>query len=229
MAAAATSSSSICTNLLLNKTTNSRTTHLKYSATSTLHSEGRCSFLRRSNYLQRSAALRRSVNNPSSHKYLIVRNATPESAGELLSSLSSLAGIPDISLLGDNPWYLVVRNATPEAAGDLLSSFFSLPGIPGLPHLGDNPWLAGAVGLFVAVPLMLQRLLTLTKEVDMAAQTVEKIADVVGKVADEVDKAAEEIAEALPEGGLKQVVHFVEDLAEETAKDAQKVEDLMDK
>ncbi|KAL0331372.1 UNVERIFIED_CONTAM: hypothetical protein Sangu_1682700 [Sesamum angustifolium] len=192
-AAAATSSSCICNSILLNSTTNSRTTDLKYSATSTLQREGHCSFLRRSNYLQRSAALRRSVNSPSSHKYL------------------------------------VVRNATPEAAGDLLSLFSSLPGIPGLPHLGDNPWLAGAVGLFVAVPLMVQRLLTLTKEVDMAAQTVEKIADVVGKVADEVDKAAEEIAEALPEGGLKQVVHFVEDLAEETAKDAQKVEDLMDK
>ncbi|KAK4435164.1 hypothetical protein Salat_0679700 [Sesamum alatum] len=180
---AAATSSSTCYNLLLHNT--------KYSATSTLQNDGHCSFLRRS-YLQRSAALRRSVDNPSSHKYLVVRNAMPEAAGDLLSSLS-LPGIPDLSLLE------------------------------------DNPWLTGAVGLFVAVPLMVQRLLTLTKEVDMAAQTVEKIADTVGKVADEVDKAAEEIAAALPEGGLKQVVHFVEDLAEETAKDAQKVEDLMDK
>lgn len=63
----------------------------------------------------------------------------------------------------------------------------------------------------------------------MAAETVEKIADTVGKVAKEVDKATEDLAEALPEGGLKQVVSFVEDLAEEAAKDAQKVEDLMDK
>lgn len=59
----------------------------------------------------------------------------------------------------------------------------------------------------------------------MAAQTVEKIADAVEKVAEEVDKAAEDIADALPEGGLKSVVRFVEGLA----KDAQKVEDLMDK
>ncbi|EYU29017.1 hypothetical protein MIMGU_mgv1a017274mg [Erythranthe guttata] len=63
----------------------------------------------------------------------------------------------------------------------------------------------------------------------MAAQTVEKIADAVEKVAEEVDKAAEGIAAGLPEGGLKKVVKFVEVLAEETAKDAQKVEDLMDK
>lgn len=63
----------------------------------------------------------------------------------------------------------------------------------------------------------------------MAAETVEKIADTVGKVAAEVDKAAEEMAEALPEGGLKKMVSFVEDLAEETTKDAQMVEDLMDK
>ncbi|KAI3468854.1 hypothetical protein Pfo_025517 [Paulownia fortunei] len=124
---------------------------------------------------------------------------------------------------------LVVRKATPEAAGDLLSSF-SLPGgIPGFSLPGDNPWFAGVAALLVGVPLMVQRLLTLTKEVDMAAQTVERIADAVEKVAEEVDKAAEDIAEALPEGGLKKVVRFVEDLAEETAKDAQKVEDLMDK
>ncbi|KAK6130145.1 hypothetical protein DH2020_036124 [Rehmannia glutinosa] len=67
------------------------------------------------------------------------------------------------------------------------------------------------------------------EEIDTAAQTVEKIADTVGKVAEEVDKAAEDIAEALPEGGLKKVVSFVEDLAEETTKEAQRVEDLMDK
>ena len=63
----------------------------------------------------------------------------------------------------------------------------------------------------------------------MVAETVEEIADAVGKVAEEVDRAAEDLAESLPEGGLKQVVSFVEDLAEETAKDAQMVEELMDK
>lgn len=121
--------------------------------------------------------------------------------------------------------FVIVRNATPEAAGDLFSSF----PIPGFSLPGDNPWIAGIAGLLVTVPFLVQRLLTLTKEVDMAAETVEKIADTVGKVAAEVDKAAEEMAEALPEGGLKKMVSFVEDLAEETTKDAQMVEDLMDK
>ncbi|KAL8064387.1 hypothetical protein ABFX02_01G086400 [Erythranthe guttata] len=127
---------------------------------------------------------------------------------------------------------LVVRNATPEAATaavDVLSSFSLTGGIPGISLAGDNPLLAGAAGLFVVLPMVVQRLLTLTKEVDMAAQAVEKIADAVEKVAEEVDKAAEGIAAGLPEGGLKKVVRFVEVLAEETAKDAQKVEDLMDK
>ncbi|XP_011081095.1 uncharacterized protein LOC105164188 [Sesamum indicum] len=99
--AAAAPSSCIGTTLLLNTTTNSRSTDLKYSPPLTLHSEGHCSVLRRSSYLQRSSALRRSVNSPSSYKCSVVRNATPEAAGDLLSSL---AGIPDISLLGDNPW-----------------------------------------------------------------------------------------------------------------------------
>ncbi|KAL8053680.1 hypothetical protein ABFX02_05G088600 [Erythranthe guttata] len=122
---------------------------------------------------------------------------------------------------------LIVRNAAPEAAAtvDLLSSF-SLPTIPGI---SDSPLIALIAGLTVGLPFVIQRLLTLTKEIDMAAETVEKIADAVGKVADEVDKAAEGIAESLPEGGLKKMVHVIEDLAEETAKDAQKVEDLMDK
>ncbi|KAL6556850.1 hypothetical protein OROHE_006726 [Orobanche hederae] len=63
----------------------------------------------------------------------------------------------------------------------------------------------------------------------MAAQIVEKIADAVGKVAEEVDKAAEGIAAALPDGGLKKVDSIVEGLTDETVKDAQKVDDLMDK
>ncbi|GER44185.1 plastid-targeted protein 2 [Striga asiatica] len=125
---------------------------------------------------------------------------------------------------------LIVRKASPEVIGDAVASFPIPGGIPGLSlPVGDNPWLAGVAGLLVVVPLMVQRLLTLTKQVDMAAQTVEKIADTVGKVAEEVDKAAENLAESLPEGSLKKVVGIVEDLAEETVKDAQKVEDLMDK
>lgn len=59
----------------------------------------------------------------------------------------------------------------------------------------------------------------------MVSEAVEKIADTVGKVGDEADQ----VAEAVPEGGLNQIANFVEDLAEETTKDVQKVEDLMNK
>ncbi|KAH6805539.1 hypothetical protein C2S51_030370 [Perilla frutescens var. frutescens] len=130
---------------------------------------------------------------------------------------------------------LIVRGiASPEAAADLVSSSaggdllssFSLPTVPGL---SNSPWVAGIVGLAVGVPFLIQWLLRLTKEVDLAAEMAEKIADSVGKVAEEVDKAADDLVEALPEGGLKQVVNYVEDLAEETTKEAQKVEDLMNK
>ncbi|XP_057773544.1 uncharacterized protein LOC130992811 isoform X2 [Salvia miltiorrhiza] len=139
-------------------------------------------------------------NIRSSKKDLIVRNVTsPEAAADLVSSSA--------------------------AGGDLLSSF-SLPTVEGI---SDNPWLAGIAGLAVGVPFLIQWLVTVSKEVEVVAETVEKIADAVGNAAEEVDKVAEDLAEALPEGGLKQVVSFVEDLAEETAKETQMVEDLMDK
>lgn len=63
----------------------------------------------------------------------------------------------------------------------------------------------------------------------MAAQTVENIADAVEKVAEKVEHAAEELEESLPEGRFKEVVHFVEHFAEETADEAEKIGDLMDK
>ncbi|XP_051137780.1 uncharacterized protein LOC127255996 isoform X1 [Andrographis paniculata] len=164
---------------------------------------------------------------------LVNQNSTPEVAEDLVSSVTSLLpGIPGFHLPGaDSSGELVNQNPTPEIAGDLLSSLTShLPGIPGF-HLpgGEGSWLAGIVGLCVTVPLLIQRVLSFTKEVDLAAQTVEKIADAVEHVAEEVDKVAEGIGAALPDGGLKSMVHFVEVLAEETAKDAQNVEDLMDK
>ncbi|XP_019174136.1 PREDICTED: uncharacterized protein LOC109169710 isoform X2 [Ipomoea nil] len=118
----------------------------------------------------------------------------------------------------------LVVHATPEVAGDFLSGF-----LPFLPSSEDNSWLAWATGLCVAIPLITARLLTLSKQVEAAAETVEKVADVVGNVAHEVDKAAEGFKENLPAGKLKDIVEAIEHVAEETAKDAQIVEDLMDK
>lgn len=117
----------------------------------------------------------------------------------------------------------LVVHATAET-GDLLSGV-----IPFLPT-GENSWISWAVGLGVTVPFLTARLLTVTKQVSLAAETVEKVAEAVEKVADDVDKAAEEFAAKLPEGGkLRGIVESIEHLAEETEKDAQLVQDLMDK
>lgn len=68
------------------------------------------------------------------------------------------------------------------------------------------------------------------EQVSLAAETVEKVAEAVEKVADDVDRAAEEFASKLPEGGkLRGIVESIEHIAEETEKDAQLVQDLMDK
>jgi hypothetical protein len=49
-------------------------------------------------------------------------------------------------------------------------------------------------------------------------------------VAEQVDKVAEDIADDLPAGGkLKEAVTFIENLAERTAKDAQLVDDTIEK
>ncbi|XP_057811761.1 uncharacterized protein LOC131025995 isoform X2 [Salvia miltiorrhiza] len=122
---------------------------------------------------------------------------------------------------------LVTRRATPEVAGDLLSQFH-IPGIPSW-FPTDNPWFVGASGLLVGGPFLIQRLIAFTKQLDMAAQAVENIADVVENVAKKVEDAAEEFEASLPESRLKEVVHFVEHLAEETAEEADKIGDLMDK
>jgi hypothetical protein len=49
-------------------------------------------------------------------------------------------------------------------------------------------------------------------------------------VAEQVDKVAEDIADDLPAGGkLKEAVTFIENLAERAAKDAQLVDDTIEK
>ncbi|CAI9116228.1 OLC1v1017324C2 [Oldenlandia corymbosa var. corymbosa] len=108
---------------------------------------------------------------------------------------------------------------TPESS-DHLQSFLA----------ADKAWVNWIWGLVALVPLVIQRLLTLTKETEAAAETVEKVADTVEKVAEDVEKLAEDVSEKLPQGGkLKQVVDFVENVAKETAKDARSTEDLMNK
>nr|GLL39707.1 uncharacterized protein LOC109184813 [Ipomoea trifida] len=128
-----------------------------------------------------------------------------------------------ISQRSTNKRALVIQ-ATPEAAaGDFLSGV-----LPFWPP-SDNSWLGWAVGLGVSLPLVTAQLIALSKQVEAAAEAVEKVAEVVEHVAHDVDKAAEDFKEKLPEGSLKNIVESIEHLAEETAKDAHIVEDLMDK
>ncbi|KAG9132740.1 hypothetical protein Leryth_014027 [Lithospermum erythrorhizon] len=93
----------------------------------------------------------------------------------------------------------------------------------------DTPWYAWAGAAMVAIPLAIQRIVKLTNDVEAVADTIEGIADTVGKVAEQVDKAADDIVEKLPEGKLKEMISKVDDIAEATIRESQKVEDLMDK
>ena len=61
-------------------------------------------------------------------------------------------------------------------------------------------------------------------------ELADQVADIVEEVAEGVEKVADEVADHLPEGGkLKQVATFVENVARETAKDADIVDDVIEK
>ncbi|KAL3514224.1 hypothetical protein ACH5RR_026941 [Cinchona calisaya] len=113
-----------------------------------------------------------------------------------------------------------IRSSSPLEAGGLF---------PFWPPT-DSSWTTWLVGLVATIPIIVQRLLTLTKEVETVAETAEKVADSVENVAEDVEKLAEDVAEKLPEGSqLKNFVVFVENAAKETAKDAQLAQDFLDK
>lgn len=60
-------------------------------------------------------------------------------------------------------------------------------------------------------------------------QTAENITEAVEDMAGKVDKMVEEIEANLPEGKLKNALHNVELAAEEIAKDADRLDQLIDK
>ncbi|XP_051124329.1 uncharacterized protein LOC127246799 isoform X2 [Andrographis paniculata] len=65
--------------------------------------------------------------------------------------------------------------------------------------------------------------------IESAVQTVENIVEAVEEVAGKVDKIAEEIIDDLPQGKIRDLVEFVEDAAEATAKTADSLDDVIDK
>ncbi|XP_007018690.2 PREDICTED: uncharacterized protein LOC18592098 [Theobroma cacao] len=73
-------------------------------------------------------------------------------------------------------------------------------------------------------------LLKLKNEADNMMEAAEHITDVVEEVAEKVEKIADEVGDQLPDGGkLQATLQLVEDLAEETAKNARRAGDLIDK
>ncbi|XP_059454824.1 uncharacterized protein LOC132185025 [Corylus avellana] len=110
-----------------------------------------------------------------------------------------------------------------------------LPGapLPSDPSPGSwKVWIFGMIAT-VIIPFLGNKwgpLLKLKREVDAAADRVEAVAEAIEKVAEQVDKVAEDIGDDLPAGGkLKEAVTVIEHLAEKAAKDAQLVDDTIEK
>ncbi|OMO73043.1 hypothetical protein COLO4_27301 [Corchorus olitorius] len=73
-------------------------------------------------------------------------------------------------------------------------------------------------------------LLAIKNKVDTVVETVECVAEVVELVAEEVEMVADEVVDSLPEGTmLKETVCSIEAIAKETAEDARKVEEFIQK
>ncbi|XP_011097836.1 uncharacterized protein LOC105176659 [Sesamum indicum] len=110
----------------------------------------------------------------------------------------------------------------------------SVPGAPlpsGPPPSKSMSWILGFVVSFI-LPFFTNKwgpLWVIKNRIDTAVQTVENMVEAVEKVAGEVDKIAEDIADDLPQGKLKDLVDFVEDMAEKTAKTADSLDNIIDK
>ncbi|KAL0326224.1 UNVERIFIED_CONTAM: hypothetical protein Sradi_5191700 [Sesamum radiatum] len=110
----------------------------------------------------------------------------------------------------------------------------SVPGAPlpsGPPPSKSMSWILGLVVSFI-LPFFTNKwgpLWVIKNRIDTAVQTVENIVEAVEKVAGEVDKIAEDISDDLPQGKLKDLVDFVENVAEKTAKTADSLDNIIDK
>ncbi|XVF64838.1 hypothetical protein PTKIN_Ptkin09bG0198600 [Pterospermum kingtungense] len=103
------------------------------------------------------------------------------------------------------------------------------------PGANSNNWPLWALGTVISVflPFTTSKwgpLLKLKNDADKVLETAEQISDVVEEVAEKVEKIADDIGDQLPEGGkLKATLELVEDIAEQTAKEARLAGDLVDK
>ncbi|KAA8528317.1 hypothetical protein F0562_035672 [Nyssa sinensis] len=104
--------------------------------------------------------------------------------------------------------------------------------IPSEPSNFPKGWILGLL-ITVILPFFSSKwgpLLGLKKGFENAVETAEQVTETIEKVAEEVEKVAEEIAEDLPAGGkLQKALVYAENVAKETAKDAQLGEEIIDK
>lgn len=70
---------------------------------------------------------------------------------------------------------------------------------------------------------------TCTDEVETVVETTEQIAEAIESVAEKVEQVADDIGNHLPEGKLKDVAEFVENVAKETARGAHLVDAAIEK
>ncbi|XP_056693883.1 uncharacterized protein [Spinacia oleracea] len=98
-----------------------------------------------------------------------------------------------------------------------------------------KPWCNWLVGVILSIVLPFasrkwSRILAIKNEIDTVVETVETVVETVETVAKEVAHVAEEMAHQLPEGGkLQNIVCSVANVAEETAKDAHLIDQLIEK
>ncbi|KAH8516165.1 hypothetical protein Peur_047485 [Populus x canadensis] len=124
---------------------------------------------------------------------------------------------------------LYARNTKMEMA--VYNSLGTGPAHPSAP----SPWKGWVLGMLISIILPFCRnkwgaVLLIKDKVEQVVEIADHVADIVEEVAEEVGKVAEEVADHLPEGGkLQQVATFVENVAKETAKDANVVDEIIEK
>ncbi|KAL4559010.1 hypothetical protein LXL04_031142 [Taraxacum kok-saghyz] len=176
--------------------------------------------------------------------------ATPSEASKLLSSSEYSKRLPLLPLVIRKQKSAIGFHGHPlHITGTITSSqprrgFFVYSFQPGNHDddhhhatSGDSPssWQQWIVRIIttVIVPSFRRKwtkllLLAIKDEVDTVVEEAEKIVECVEEAAETVDKVARDVAEHLPEGGRwRNAAMFVEDVAEEVAREAQLVEDLL--
>ncbi|XP_052190425.1 uncharacterized protein LOC127800062 [Diospyros lotus] len=102
------------------------------------------------------------------------------------------------------------------------------------PSLWPNTatWILAAM-MTLGLPFLRHKwgpLFKFSKEAEAVVETADHVAEVIEDVAEGVEKVMEEVAGELPEGGrLGHAVEFIENVAQETAKDAHLAGDIIDK